>query len=268
MKAVVATLIGIVSFAIVLSIAYSYAHRPVSTATGVGEKRELLIYCGITMIKPMSEIARIVEEEQGCRILITKGGSGNMLQAIEVNGVGDLFLPGSESYIKTCQARGLVKDTVLVGYNKAALMVQKDNPKHISASLDNLANPKYYVVIGDPNSGSIGRETEKILINRGLFERVARNARQLTTDSKDLMKVLKDKEADLVVNWYATSTWPENAPYVESMSIPEEYASKKRLVLGLLTTSQHPEIARAFMQTAASPRGREIFRRYGLYDVK
>ncbi len=229
-------------------------------------KRELLVYCGITMIKPIGEIAREIERQENCRILITKGGSGNLLRAIRVNRVGDLYLPGSDSYIETCVDEGLVTETALVGHNRAALMVQKGNPRGIPGCLDCLKDPNYTVVIGDPSSGSIGRETKKALDRRGIFDAVAENAVRLTTDSKDLIKVLKDKEADVVVNWFATCTWPENRPYVDALRIDEEYASRKKLVLGLLRFSRHPDIARKFLAYAASAEGRETFRRYGLHD--
>ncbi len=234
------------------------------------KKQELLIYCGITMITPMTQIAEHIENEHNCKIHIIKDGSGNLLRAIKTNNIGDLYLPGSDSYIKTTIKEGLIeeKDTVHVGYNKAAMMVQKGNPKSITADLNNLANNKYYVAIGNPQSGSIGREAKKILTKKGIFDKVIANARRLTTDSKDLINVLKNKEADIVINWYATSTWPENQPYVDVLPIKEEYAKKKKLVLGLLKTSAHPDIARAFMQFASSEEGRAIFNKYGLYDVK
>ena len=230
-------------------------------------KTESLIYCGITMIKPMSEIAAIIERQEDCKIVITKGGSGNLLKSIKINKVGDLYLPGSDSYIKTCLSKGLVSETAHVGYNKAALMVQKGNPKDLDSNLNGLKDPRYYVVIGNPDSGSIGKETKRILDKKGIFKDVAQNARKLTTDSKDLVAVIKNKEADLVVNWYATSTWNENKPYVEAIAIDERFAKKKKLVIGLLNTCRNPEIARKFMACAASPKGREIFNKYGLYDV-
>ena len=52
------------------------------------------------------------------------------------------------------------------------------------------------------------------------------------------------------------------------LSIDEKYATKKKLVLGLLKTSKYPGIARRFMEYAASDKGRDLFKRYGLYDVK
>ena len=230
-------------------------------------QKELLVYCGITMIDPMSEIARIIERQEGVSISLIKGGSGNLLRSLKLNGVGDLYLPGSESYIKKAKAEALVTETRHVGYNKAAMMVVKGNPKGISADLKELQNSAHYVVIGNPDSGSIGKETKRILEAAGLYEDVQLNVRELTTDSKRLTQVLRNNEADLVVNWYATSTWPENTPYIDVLPIDEHYAKKKRLVLGLLKSSRYPQIARRFMEYAASDKGREIFNRYGLYDV-
>ncbi|KIX15660.1 substrate-binding domain-containing protein [Dethiosulfatarculus sandiegensis] len=227
-------------------------------------QKELLIYCGITMIRPMTKIAQIIEEQENCRIIITKGGSGNLLKSIKANKMGDLYLPGSDSYIKTCLKENLVSKTALVGHNMAAMMVQKGNPKSITNDLENLLNPEYYIVLGNPQSGSIGRETKKILAKRGFFDKAMANARILTTDSKDLIKALKEREADLVINWYATSAWPENAPYVDVLKINPEYAQPKKLVLGLLTTSKYPEISKKFIKYASSEKGRAVFAEFGL----
>ena len=237
-------------------------------AEKVEQKKELLVYCGITMIKPMAEIAEIIERDYDCKILITKGGSGNLLKSIKANKIGDLYLPGSDAYIQTTLEQGLVTDTVHVGYNKAAMMVRTGNPKNIPASLDSLADKRFLVAIGNPESGSIGRETKKILDKKSIFSKVIANVQMMTTDSKDLSRLLKDEEVDLVVNWYATATWPENIDTITVLPISEEYAGKKKLIIGLLRFSSYPEIAKAFMNYAASDKGKAIFNKYGLYDVR
>jgi len=89
----------------------------------------------------------------------------------------------------------------------------------------------------------------------------------LTTDSKDLMLVFKENEADLVVNWFATSTWEGNRQYVDVLPISSEFATEKRLVLGMLKWTREPEIARKFMALAASDTGRQLFEKYGLYTL-
>lgn len=236
--------------------------------TNTEPQRELLVYCGITMIQPISEIASIIEKQENVKISIMKGGSGNLLRAIKFNKIGDLYLPGSESYIKTAKTEGLIMESVHVGFNKAAMMVQKGNPKNIPNDLKVLTNKDYYVVIGNPDSGSIGKETKKILTSIGIFNAVLQQASEMTTDSKRLIDVLKNGEADLVINWYATSVWSAHRDYVDVLVIDEKFAQRKRLVLGLLNSSKYPLIAKKFMTYAASEKGRRIFDKYGLYSVK
>ncbi len=56
-------------------------------------------------------------------------------------------------------------------------------------------------------------------------------------------------------------------PDVDAIAIDGKYAHKKKLILGLLTTSNQPDIATAFMTYACSSEGRDIFNKYGLYHV-
>ena len=70
-------------------------------------KKELVIYCGITMTRPMAEIAAIIEQETGSTIKIIKGGSGNLLKSILHNEVGDMYLPGSDKYFETIEENTL-----------------------------------------------------------------------------------------------------------------------------------------------------------------
>ena len=219
------------------------------------------------MIRPMIEIAAIIEKQENCKITITKGGSGNLLKSIIYNKTGDMYLPGSDKYFKKIKQKyaGLVIDKVFVGHNKAVIMVQKGNPKGISADLFNLTNKKYGVMIGNPDSGSIGKETKNILEKSGIFKDVIKNVMSLTTDSKDLVKAIKNKEADIVINWYATSTWDDNSKYIDVLDIDLKYAKKKKLILGLLKFSNNIDIAKKFMNLAGSTKGKEIFQKYGLY---
>ena len=225
--------------------------------------KELLIYCGITMEKPISEISQIIEKQENCKVAIIIGGSENLYKAILINEIGDLYIPGSESYIETGITEGYIKDTVFVGINKAVMMVKKGNPKNIVACLESLADINNRVVIGNPNSGSVGKETKKILDKKKIFDKVSKNVVYYTTDSKDLIPALKNDEADIIINWYAASTWEDNENYVDTLCIDEEFAKEKKLILGLIKYSKHPNLAKAFMKYASSQKGKDIFMKYG-----
>lgn len=241
----------------------SLLSSPLETA-----ENKLFMYCGTTMKKPVIELAEEFEKETGCSIEVKTGGSGNLLNELASTKTGDLFLPGSDSYVEKAEKKGFIVKKGLVGYNKAAMMVQKGNPKNIPASLDSLSNPSYRVIIGNPKSGSIGRETRKILKKKGNYKTVIKNAIDLTTASKSLIEALKKNNADLTINWYATSTWEGNSSFVTVLPIEGNLASKKKLVLSVLSFSQNQEMAEKFLDFAGSDHGREVFNKYGLYDVE
>lgn len=236
-----------------------------STNTFAHDNSILIFYCGITMVKPITEMAKIIEKKHHCEIKISQGGSKDLYDALKFSQKGDLYLPGSDSYRKNNLKDGFLLDSKYIGYNQAALFVQKGNPLHVKG-LDDLVRHDLSVILCDPNSGSIGRMTKKSLTSykgETFFYQVFDNASQIGTDSRNLNKALIEKKADLAINWRATAFWPENNQHIDVIELPEEIAPKKKLVINLLSFSQHKEIARDFIDFAASKEGQAIMKKYG-----
>ena len=106
-------------------------------------------------------------------------------------------------------------------------------------------------------------ETEQILRPLGIYQQAFDNALFLTADSSGMVKVLLNKSADLVLNWYATALWPENRAHMDALPLDAKIAPPEKLILGMLIFSSYPEIAQHFMELAASEQGKKIFARYG-----
>ncbi len=230
------------------------------------EKKELLFYIGITMVKPMNELAQNFKKKHNCEIKILQGGSQDLYESLKNSKKGDLYLAGSLSYRKKYLPEGLLLDAVFVGYNKVSLVVPKGNPKQIPADLNVLNDKKYRVVLGNVESGSVGDETKKVLTKFGNYEEAILNAVKLVPDSRNLTKAIKDDEADVGLNWYATTFWDDNKQYVDPLVIDEKYAEKAVLVLNLLKSSKYQELTKEFMKYATSQEGRAIFHKYGFLD--
>lgn len=230
------------------------------------DKKELLFYIGITMVKPVDELVKNFEQKHNCKINILQGGSQDLYDSIKMSQAGDLYLPGSVSYRDKHINEGLLLDGKFVGFNKIALIVKKGNPKNIKASLDELTNENIRVVLGNASSGSVGNATKKILTEYGNYKEALLNAIYLAPDSRNLTKAIVENEADLVMNWYATSFWPSNKEYVDALVLDEKFAKKAKLVFNLLNTSKNKELAKEFMEYAASKEGREIFYKFGFLD--
>jgi len=233
-----------------------------------GETKEILAYIGITMAQPMAEIAKVIEERHDVRVIITQGGSEDLYQSLKTAGVGDLYMPGSSSYRTRHLSEGLLGDFVDVGYNRAAFFVRKGNPKGVTPELTQMLRDDLSIVICNPESGSIGRETRRILNTVGLFPEAFARAQYLTTDSRNLNKALREEDADLIINWRATASFEVNRPFIDVIDLPPELATPKKLQLNLLHSSRHPDIARDMMAYTASPAGQAIFRKYGFMDAQ
>ncbi|MBF0247184.1 MAG: molybdate ABC transporter substrate-binding protein [Alphaproteobacteria bacterium] len=253
------SLLGLVAGAVLLSACGDQKETPAVLP-------EMLIYCGITMAHPMKEIAQNMEQELGVKILINQGGSEDLYQSLKASQKGDLYLPGSASYRERHMEEGLLGDFVHVGYNQAAMIVPRGNPKGLTADITLLTKPEYKVVIVNPDSGSIGRETKKILDDAGIYQAVLDNATYLTTDSRNLNQALKQGDADVSINWRATAFFAENKPHIQQLDLDPAVAKPKKLVLNLLTFSKIQDKARRFMEYASSPEGQAIFRKYGFLD--
>jgi molybdate transport system substrate-binding protein len=226
----------------------------------------MLVYCGITMIRPMTEIAHAFERQENVKITLAQGGSEDLYQSLKKSGVGDLYLPGEPTYRSKYLAEGLLGEVVTVGYNQLALMVRKGNPRKIKADVRELLRDDVTTIIGNAESGSVGKETKDVLTAAGIYNKVLDASIYLAPDSRGLNNAMKQGEADVILNWRATGFFPDNARVVDVIDLSPTLAQPQALLLNLLTFSQNKEMARRFMQFAAGAEGQAVFRRYGFLD--
>ncbi len=232
------------------------------------QNNELVFYIGITMVKPVDELAKNFEKTHNCKIKILQGGSQDLYDSIKSSQIGDMYLAGTPSFRTKNLADGILLDAKFVGYNKLSLVVKKGNPKKIKPSLNELINKDYNVVIGNEEIGSVGQATKALLTKFGLYEKTVINAIALATDSRNLTNVIKDGTADLTLNWNATTYWEENINELESIELEDQYTEKSKLLMNLLSTSKNKVLTKEFMDYATSHEGRMIFKKFGFLNDK
>lgn len=239
----------------------------VSGATHAEQSRtDMLIYCGITMIRPMTEIARGFERRELVKITLAQGGSEDLYQSLKKSGVGDLYLPGEPTYRSKYLSEGVLGDVVTVGYNQLALVVKKGNPKRVKGEPGELLRSDLTVIIGNAESGSVGKETKDVLEAVGLYQKVLEAALYLAPDSRVLSNAMKKGEADAILNWRATAYFPDNAAVVDVIDLSPKLAKPQALLLNLLTFSKNKDLAHRFMAYTAGPEGQAVFRKWGFLD--
>jgi molybdate transport system substrate-binding protein len=249
---------GIVALALSLSI----------PALAQNTKPEMLLHCGITMVKPMTEIAQLFEKRENVRIAIAQGGSEDLYMSAKKSGIGDWYLPGEPSFRTDHLKEGLLGEFVTVGYNQMALMVQKGNPKQVKADPRELLRKDLAAILGNASSGSVGKESKDVLDQLGIYQKVVKAAAFLAPDSRSLVLALKKKEADLTMNWRAVGFFADNIGSVDMIDLDAKLAKPQALELSLLASTKNPELARRFMALAAGDEGQTIFRKHGFLDNK
>ena len=223
----------------------------------------LVIYSGITMVQPLQKLANEFAQKHNISIQIKQGASGYLYQTLKDEQRGDIYFPGTDHYRIKYQHEGFLKDYRLVGYNRIAIIVAKDNPKQLTNNLNQLLDPNLSVVLSAPSSGAVGKATQKLLQKLNIERQVYDNVTYFTTDSHRLMYAIKNQEADITLNWQAVANWPQNLSYLTAIPIEPAYQDKKRLELNLLSFSKQPEIAQQFMEFASSENGLRTFMEYG-----
>jgi len=239
-----------------------------ATAHAQKAPTELLLYCGITMVRPMTEIAQVFEKREGVKILIAQGGSEDLYQSAKKSGQGDWYLPGEPSYRDKHLGEGLLGEFVNVGYNQMALVVQKGNPKKVKPDPREMLRKDLTVILGNAESGSVGQEAKTVLDGLGIYPKVVQASVFLSPDSRSLMNAMKKGDADLTLSWRAAGLFADNALKLDVIDLDPRIAKPQALLLNLLKSSKHPELGRSFMQLAAGTEGQAIFRKHGFLDNK
>jgi molybdate transport system substrate-binding protein len=249
-------------------VGFVFAFLLSASALAQSAKSEMLLYCGITMVRPMTEVAQLFEKRENIRIAIAQGGSEDLFQSAKKSGVGDWYLPGEPSYREKHLPEGLFGDHVNVGHNQMALMVLKGNPRKVRPDPRELLRKDLVAILGNAESGSVGQESKHILDRIGIYPQAIRAAAFLAPDSRSLVSAMKKGEADVTLNWRATAFFPDNAPKLDVVDLDPRLAKLQPLLLIQLKTTRNPELARRFMALAAGEEGQAIFRKHGFLDSK
>jgi molybdate transport system substrate-binding protein len=238
----------------------------VSFSSAQAQEKELLIYCGITMVRPITELARQFEQAEKVRITISQGGSEDLYQSAKRSALGDIYFPGEPSYRARHQAEGLLGYYKLVGYNQVSIVVPKGNPKQVKADLKELLRKDLALILGNVESGSIGQESKRVLDGANLYPKAVAKAALMMPDSRAINLSLRRGEGDIALNWRATAFFPDNAAHLDVIDLDSKVAEPQALLLIQLNFSKQPALARKFIDFAASPEGQTVFRKYGFLD--
>ncbi len=242
-----------------------------STGKSVGKEAgtggELLVYCAAGMRYPVEKIAQQYTQDYGVRINLQYGGSNTLLNQLEVNQTGDLYLAGEASYLQLAQEKGLTIEALPLAVMKPVIAVKTGNPKGIQGIAD-LSRPDVKVALGDPDAAAVGQMVRQLLSASGDWEQLHRHTTQtgvFKPTVNEIANAVVLGSVDVGIIWDSTV-----AQYSELTSVeaPELAAGLSSVEVGVVSFSKNPTEALRFARyMAARDRGLETFRSSGFTTV-
>lgn len=231
----------------------------VSAPTPTGEDVTLRIYAGAGLRPALDELIAAFTAAGGVAVEPDYGGSGVIISRARQDPRADLFVPGDVWYVDRLQElSGLVESKAAVSWFVPVIIVAKGNPKNIAGPAD-LFRDDVRVALGRADACQVGRISGEVLEKNGL-DRGKLDAKESLTVN-ELGVWVKMGSVDAAIVWDAIAA--NIADSVDVVAIPKEKNVISRVVVGLLSTSEHKDAARKFIAFLTGETGRSILRSKG-----
>ena len=123
----------------------------------------LKLYCGAGLRVAMDKLIFDFNKKTGVEIEADYAASGVIIVRAEENKDGDLFMPGSVSYVDDLQRlTNMVESKLIISYFVPVILVQKGNPKGIKG-IEDFSQDNLELALGNPKTCQIGKLTLKLL---------------------------------------------------------------------------------------------------------
>jgi len=219
------------------------------------------LYAGAGLKPAVDDLATAFAAETGIEIYCDYSGSGIAITRAREDDAADLFMPGDVSYVDELHNRTKsVVSKTQVSWFVPVIIVQKGNPKKVTG-LKDLFRKDLKVALGNPKFCQVGKISTKILEKNGLNRAdLGEEIRQSDTVNQ-LGVWVKMETADAAIVWDAIAA--NIADSVDVVEIPKDKNIISHVVVGLLSTSKHPEKAKKFIDFMTGPTGQEILKKRG-----
>jgi len=236
-----------------------------STKPSPNPKDEIVVFAASSLTNSFMELAAEFEASQPDVEVVLNFASSSQLATQLIEGAqADIFASANQIQMKNVVAAGLI-DTSPVNFtaNQLTMLVPADNPKQITG-LNDLAKPGLTLILASPTT-PVRVYSDQVIHNFAGKDFTAAVYANIASEEANVRQVvtkiaLGEGDAGIV---YASDLTPDIAGHVTSISIPPENNLIAEYPIGLLTASQNPHLAQAFINFCLSDRGQKILSKWG-----
>lgn len=232
-----------------------------------GASVELLVAAAASLknVYDQGLIPAFEAQQEGVTVSGTYDSSGKLQLQIEEGLDADLFMSAAVTQMDTLVEEGFVPSEGVVDLleNKIVLIVPTGNPANITSFED--IETASAIAIGDPGSVPAGQYAQEVLTSLGLWEDVVDRA-SLGTNVTEVLNQVAAASADVGIV-YATDAASMASVEVVAEAPEGSLAEPVIYPVAVLTGSNHPEEAQAFLDFLQSEEAQAIFEDYGFTVV-
>jgi len=224
----------------------------------------LTVFAGSASQPVMQELAREYRKQTGTDIELIFGGSGFVLNQMQLVGRGDIYMPGSSDFMAKAVQSGLVKKESIrtVAYLVPAINVKPGNPENIK-SLADLSRPGLRIGIARPEQVCLGLYAIELFEHNELLESVMPNIVATFESCAKTASAIAITDLDAVIGWREFQSWEPQR--IESVLIhhPEIVPRVGAIPIAVTTLTKDPALAKTFIDFVCSTQGKEFFQKRG-----
>lgn len=245
----------------VLTVCFVVLAAGCSRHVGDGARKpELLLFVGAGIRPPVDELAELFGKEHGVEVTVDYAGSEVLLNKIKLGKRGDVYMPGDKHYVDQAAEAGLIRSQHSVCYFVPTILVQEGNPQGIHGVAD-LVRPGVKLGLGDARACAIGRKSRKIFEKNNIpWSGVEKNLKFQSLTVNELGMQIQADSLDAVIVWDAMAAYYDDQG--DAVPLPPAHNIISTVDAGVLTFTEHAELAEQFIALARSDRGQAIFERH------
>ena len=223
------------------------------------EHQTLTVFAGKGLKKAVDEIVVNFEKKESVSISVIYAGSKTLLDTIQKTQKGDIFIPGSQSYIK--QAGKLIINKAPIAYHTPTFIVLSETASQLK-TLEDLMHKDVRIALGNKHMSAIGRVSEAIINDIPKGEQLRKNIVITASTVNELIQLVKTKHVNAALVWKDMLMW-QSAKGMTEIKIPKQFNKSKKIVVSSLKFTQNKRLADLFVNYSSSDEARKIFEKHG-----
>lgn len=233
-----------------------------ATIGGCGKREpdgpRLLLLCAAGMREPVSGVVGEFEDQTGIEVDIQFGGSGTLLAMMD-QVKADLYLAADVAYIEKASEQGLVVSRHEIGTQSPVLAWNTSRKFKVSNLPEWVMNSRRLGIV-IPETAAIGKVTEEVLNQEGVWSDMEHHARFVTV--YELANAIQLGAVDSGIIWDNVAAGYDGIT-IQKLASLDKVVSK--VEVAVLLSSPLPEVATRFAGFLATEEtGRVFFRAHGL----